>query len=131
MRRLETELQQNRSQWSVDTLRGLRPFVLEVALGADEKCSARGSLVEFGGVLPASRERTSRGWIRCKELWRETLSGGVHFRRSVECWKEWWVMWRRVAAGLKPGQQSEIWGQANRLLGGKESRRPQVGARPG
>ena len=120
MRRLETELQQNRSQWSVDTLRGLWPLVLEVASERTRRRSARGSLVEFGGVLPASRERTSRGW----DPLQGALAGNTERWCSFQAFGG--VLERVVGdvapgcGGLEPGQQSEIWGQANRLLGGKK-----------
>jgi molecular chaperone DnaK (HSP70) len=42
--------------------------------------------------------------LRVKQLWKIYLQGAV-FDRKPRVRLEWWIMWRRVAAGLTQGQQ--------------------------
>ena len=45
--------------------------------------------------------------IRMKEIWRLHHHGPAH-ANSPQVGSEWWIMWRRVAAGLTPGQQKQF-----------------------
>jgi molecular chaperone DnaK (HSP70) len=45
---------------------------------------------------------------RCEQtfrLWGE----GVNARTETSVWREYWIMWRRIAAGLDESQQQEMW----------------------
>ncbi len=44
---------------------------------------------------------------RVKQVWRLYKNGPVYTKNpQVRC--EWWILWRRVAGGLRPGQQRQI-----------------------
>jgi hypothetical protein len=34
---------------------------------------------------------------------------GVRYPKEVQCWAEWWILWRRVAAGLSRQHHDEIY----------------------
>ena len=42
-----------------------------------------------------------------KALW-PLFHQGVKHTRDVQCWAEWWILWRRVAAGLSRPHHEEI-----------------------
>ncbi len=44
---------------------------------------------------------------RIAKLWKIYKSGPVH-GSNVQVRSEWWIMWRRVAGGLKPGHQRQF-----------------------
>ena len=44
---------------------------------------------------------------RIKKLWKIYKKGPIHANAS-QVRAEWWIMWRRVAAGLSPGQQRQF-----------------------
>jgi hypothetical protein len=44
---------------------------------------------------------------RIKKLWKTYKKGPQH-HGQIQVRAEWWIMWRRVAAGLSPGQQRQI-----------------------
>ena len=44
---------------------------------------------------------------RLREIWK-LYPQGVQFHRQDQCRLEWWIFWRRVAGGLKAGQQWHI-----------------------
>lgn len=47
---------------------------------------------------------------RVKQVWK-IFSQGLVFPRQVQCRLEWWILWRRIAGGLTPGQQLRIYQQ--------------------
>lgn len=56
---------------------------------------------------------------RMKQLWR-LYPGGTAFARHSRVRMEWWIMWRRVAAGLTPGQQRQFYQDVSAFLLGKK-----------
>jgi hypothetical protein len=44
---------------------------------------------------------------RIKAVW-PTFHQGVKFTKDLQCWADWWVLWRRVAAGLNKAHHDEI-----------------------
>lgn len=58
--------------------------------------------------------------IRMKAIWRLHKRGPAH-ANQVQVRNEWWIMWRRVAAGLTPGQQRQFIQELSSLLIPKKS----------
>ncbi len=56
---------------------------------------------------------------RMRQLWR-LYPGGAAFARHPRVRLEWWIMWRRVAAGLTPGQQRQFFQDVSAFLLGKK-----------
>jgi molecular chaperone DnaK (HSP70) len=56
--------------------------------------------------------RPGRGFpldeMRIKALW-PVFHLGVRHTKDVQCWAEWWILWRRVAAGLSRPHHDEIY----------------------
>ncbi len=45
--------------------------------------------------------------VRMKTIWR-LYAKGLAFANQAQARVEWWILWRRVAAGLTPGQQRQF-----------------------
>jgi hypothetical protein len=58
---------------------------------------------------------------RLKKLWKIYKKGPV-FSNTTQVKKEWWIMWRRVAAGLTPGQQRQFFQDLALILDPKNPR---------
>ncbi|MBU1170225.1 MAG: hsp70 family protein [Proteobacteria bacterium] len=58
---------------------------------------------------------------RIKRLWAIYKKGPV-FANNTQVNKEWWIMWRRVAAGLTPGQQRQFFQDQVLILDPKNTR---------
>ncbi|MGD2012059.1 MAG: Hsp70 family protein, partial [Desulfobacterales bacterium] len=56
---------------------------------------------------------------RMRQLWR-LYPGGTGFARHPRVRLEWWIMWRRIAAGLTPGQQRQFFQDVSAFLLGKK-----------
>ncbi|MBX6311691.1 MAG: hsp70 family protein [Isosphaeraceae bacterium] len=46
--------------------------------------------------------------VRIKTLW-PAFHAGVRHVKDLQCWAEWWILWRRVAAGLNRAHHEEIY----------------------
>jgi molecular chaperone DnaK (HSP70) len=45
--------------------------------------------------------------LRIKSLW-SLFHAGVKHVKDLQCWAEWWIAWRRIAAGLNRAHHEEI-----------------------
>ena len=52
---------------------------------------------------------------RVKKIWK-LYKPGVTFPKKPQVQLEWWIFWRRMAAGLKPGHQRQILQDLNGIL---------------
>ncbi len=53
--------------------------------------------------------------LRMREMWKMWFDG-IRHNRNAQVVAEWWVMWRRIAAGLKPGHQNTVANTLRKLL---------------
>jgi hypothetical protein len=63
--------------------------------------------------------RPGRGFplddIRIKALW-PIFHQSVKHTKDVQCWAEWWILWRRVAAGLSRAHHEEVFRRLSPFL---------------
>jgi molecular chaperone DnaK (HSP70) len=107
-RRIETQVEQTRTNWPLSFLRSLADQLIELAdqrrLSPDHEtrwlnltgfCMRPG----FGDAFDNDRIR---------KLWKVYL-GGLAFDKAPQNRLEWWIFIRRIAAGLKAGQQRQFY----------------------
>jgi DNA-K related protein len=107
VKRLEELLDVPRDQWPPSALRAFwEPLrdLLEQRTKSPQHESRWFNLAGFS-------LRPGRGYpldeIRLKALW-PLFHQGVRHQKDVQCWAEWWILWRRVAAGLSRQHHDEI-----------------------
>lgn len=107
VRRLEQMLDAPRDEWPPSALRSFWEPLRDLA--DDRLKGPRHEARWFnlaGFVL-----RPGRGFplddLRIKALWH-VFHQGVRHQKDVQCWAEWWILWRRVAAGLNRRHHDEI-----------------------
>ena len=108
VKRLEEVLDAPRDQWPPSALRALWEPLRDLAdhrLKTPQHESRWFNLAGF--VL-----RPGRGFpldeIRIKALW-PFFHQGARYTKEVQCWAEWWILWRRVASGLSRPHHEEIY----------------------
>ena len=107
IKRLEETLDVPRDQWPPSALRALWEPLRDQA---DQRL--RGPRHESRWFnLAGYCLRPGTGFpldeIRIKALW-PVFHLGVKHVKDLQCWAEWWILWRRVAAGLSKPHHEEI-----------------------
>ena len=113
---LETALGYGKDAWPMAAIRKLCDVILEVADG--RKKSARFEarwLNLFGFCLRPGFGAPLDDW-RMDQA-RKIYMAGLAFPKETQCQVEWLVLWRRVAGGLKAGQQLELYHRYVSVLG--------------
>ena len=96
-----------REGWPLSLLRDLADTLLDDA--AARKASAEDESRWMNLLGYCLRPGMGEGFDphRVKKLWKIYKKGPVH-TNAPQVRAEWWIMWRRVAAGLSPGQQRQF-----------------------
>jgi hypothetical protein len=107
VKRLEEVLDVPRDQWPPSALRACWEPLLELAEKRQKSPRHESRWVNLAGFFL----RPGRGFpldeLRMKALW-PLFHQGVKHTRDVQCWAEWWILWRRVAAGLSRPHHEEV-----------------------
>ena len=107
MKALEADLHAKRDAWPLAALRPMSEQLLELAdrRGLSAPIEARWlNLVGF--CLRPGAGYPLDDW-RVKQLWKVHAPGLLH-PSNDPCELNWWILWRRVAAGLTRGHQEEL-----------------------
>jgi molecular chaperone DnaK (HSP70) len=130
VKRLEELLEVPREEWPPSALRAMWEPLVEVA--EQRLKSPRHESRWFN--LAGFALRPGRGFpldeVRIKVLW-PIFHQGTRHAKDVQCWAEWWILWRRVAAGLARQHHEEIYRRlAPFLLPAKGSNPAKKAGRP-
>ncbi len=107
IKRLEEVLDEPRDRWPPSALRAFWEPLRELADHRLKSPQHESRWLNLAGFSL----RPGRGFplddVRIKSLW-PIFSQGVRHVKDVQCWAEWWILWRRVAAGLAQAHHEEI-----------------------
>jgi hypothetical protein len=108
IKRLEELIDVPRDQWPPSALRAWWEPLRDLA---DQRLKSPQHESRWFNLAGFSL-RPGRGYaldeIRLKALW-PVFHQGVKHTKDVQCWAEWWILWRRVAAGLSRQHHDEIY----------------------
>ena len=100
VKRLEEVLDVPREAWPPSALRAMWEPLLASAEKRLKSPQHESRWFNLAGFFL----RPGRGFplddVRIKALW-PIFHQGVKHVKDVQCWAEWWILWRRVAAGLR------------------------------
>ena len=122
MRELEKILGQGRQRWDLAGNRKIFDLVLphidqrDLSAAHEERC-----LNLCGFCLRPGIGAPGDDW-RCKRI-MALLPTGIHYERNVQSWLQWWILWRRIAAGLNANQQLQVFRQAEPYLAAAASKK--------
>ena len=107
IKRLEEVLEEPRDQWPPSALRAFWEPLKDLADHRLKSPQHESRWLNLAGFAL----RPGRGFpldeVRIKALW-PIFSQGVRHSKEVQVWAEWWILWRRVAAGLARAHHEEI-----------------------
>ncbi len=112
VKRLARALGSSRNRWPTSLLRRMWEALMEVEPGRRRSPSHEARWLNLLGFsLRPGYGLAVDDW-RVAETWRTLLGKLVH--PASMCRTEWWILWRRIAAGLASGQQQAL---ADPLMG--------------
>jgi hypothetical protein len=130
VKRLEEALDAPREQWPPSALRALWGPLREVAEHRLKSPQHEARWLNLAGYFLRPGVGYPLDDVRIKALW-PIFHAGLKHLKETQCWVEWWVLWRRVAAGLNRTHHDEIYRRLQPYLlppkggaGGKKPPRP-------
>jgi len=109
LKHLEAELDMPRHEWPPSLLRPAFEELMRL-----DKARGKGPVVEarwlniLGFSLRPGKGYSADDW-RVDRAWR-FFRNHVQHPKNAMCCAEWWIFWRRIAAGLSAGRQADIAG---------------------
>ncbi len=119
---LSQAIEMERDLWPLSILRALCDHLIELSPSRAKAPSYEARWFNLTGfcLRPGAGEATDP-W-RIKALW-PLFFKGLFFAKDQQCRHEWWIFWRRIAAGLTKGQQEQILSLMTPVLLPKTSKR--------
>jgi hypothetical protein len=108
VKRLEEVLDVSRDQWPPSALRALWEPLRDCADERFQSARHESRWLNLAGYCLRPGVGYPLDEVRLKALW-PVFHQGVRHVKDVQCWTEWWVLWRRVAAGLARPHHDEIY----------------------
>ncbi len=113
VKRLDEVLDVPRGQWPPGALRALWEPLRDCADSRFKSPRHESRWLNLAGYCLRPGVGFPLDEVRVKALW-PAFHQGVRHTKDVQCWTEWWVLWRRVAAGLARPHHDEVY---RRLVG--------------
>lgn len=107
IRRLEERLEASRDQWPPSALRAFWDPLRDLAEERNRGPRHESRWMNLVGYCLRPGAGYPLDDSRMKALW-PTFHQGVKHVRDPQCWAEWWILWRRVSAGLSKAHHEEI-----------------------
>jgi molecular chaperone DnaK (HSP70) len=108
IKRLEEVLDVPRDQWPSSALRSLWEPLREQADQRFKSPKHESRWYNLAGFCLRPGAGYPLDETRMKALW-PTFHQGVRHTKDLQCWAEWWILWRRVAAGLGRAHHDEVY----------------------
>ncbi len=122
MKRLNTALNLDKILWPLFTIRKMGDLLIKKKGKRETTPKHEARWLNLAGFLLRPGFGYSLDDWRMKELWK-IFPEGLKHSRDAQCRIEWWILWRRVAAGLTDIQQDIVFKQiAQWLLPSKKKR---------
>ena len=115
IKRLEEVLDLPRDQWPPSALRALWEPLRDLAEQRFKTPRHESRWLNLAGFCLRPGTGYPLDEVRVKALW-PVFHQGVRHAKDVQCWTEWWVLWRRLAAGLSRSHHDEVYRRLAPLL---------------
>ena len=107
VKRLEELLDAPRDQWPPSALRSLWEPLRDLADRRNRSPRHESRWFNLAGFCLRPGTGYPLDEVRIKALW-PVFHQGVRHVKDLQCWAEFWILWRRVAAGLSRAHHDEI-----------------------
>ena len=104
---IEAALASKKSEWSLSQLRTLWDFLRSGATRRSRSLDHEAAWLHLAGYVLRPGMGDSSDSLRIGDLW-QVFQQGLCFPDSAKCLVQWFIMWRRVSAGLSAEQQERL-----------------------
>ncbi|MDR3636635.1 MAG: hsp70 family protein, partial [Isosphaeraceae bacterium] len=108
IKRLEDAIDAPRDQWPPSALRALWEPLRDLAEQRNKSPRHESRWFNLAGFCLRPGIGFPLDEARIKALW-PVFHQGVRHTKDLQCWAEWWILWRRVTAGLNRAHHDEIY----------------------
>jgi len=115
-------LDRPRDKWPLSLLRTLADTLLELESAGKKSAEAESRWMNLLGFCLRPGIGEGLDPHRVKTLWKSYKKGPIH-ATAPQVRLEWWILWRRVAAGLTAGQQRQVYQDIGSFLVPKKKSR--------
>ena len=105
-KRIAASLEISRKDWPTSLLRSLWETLMEIETERRRSVEHEARWLNLLGFSLRPGFGFALDDWRVAETWRVVQANLFH--AAPRCWAEWWILWRRVAGGLTPGQQTAL-----------------------
>ncbi|MBW2248355.1 MAG: hsp70 family protein [Deltaproteobacteria bacterium] len=106
-RDISKHVERPKEQWPLTFIRRMADDLIELESVRTGSAVSESRWLNFLGFCMRPGFADSLDPIRMKKIWQIYIQGMCH-PNHLQVQSEWWIMWRRVAGGLKPGQQRQF-----------------------
>lgn len=107
VKNLAADLDKPRDHWPLGLIRNLADTLLKHADARRADAEFEHRWLNLTGFMMRPGFGDVYDPQRIKRLWKIHHSGLIH-EKTAQVRAEWWIMWRRIAGGLNPGQQRQF-----------------------
>jgi hypothetical protein len=107
-RQIEAQVEQTKANWPLSFLRALADQLIELADQRRWSSNHEARWLNLTGFCMRPGFGDAFDNDRIRKLWKVYL-GGLVFDKAPQNRLEWWIFIRRIAAGLKAGQQRQFY----------------------
>jgi hypothetical protein len=114
-RDISKHVERPKEQWPLTFIRRMADDLIEPESVRTGSAVSESRWLNFLGFCMRPGFADALDPIRMKKIWQIYIQGMCH-PNHLQVQSEWWIMWRRVAGGLKPGQQRQFFQDLTPLL---------------
>lgn len=116
-----------REQWPLRLLRDLADQLIQLLPRRTQSPAHEARWMNLTGYCLRPGFGDSLDPERIQRIWKIFAQGPAH-PKHAQVQSEWWILWRRLAGGLTPGQQRQLSQAWTRLLQPKKGKKPRFSA---
>ncbi|WP_092209760.1 Hsp70 family protein [Desulfoluna spongiiphila] len=104
-----------KNSWPLSFIRDLSDILLDEKAHRERAAEFEARWLNLTGYCLRPGSGHGMDEQRMKKVWK-LFRGGPVFDRNNQVRGEWWILWRRLAAGLNPGQQRQFFQEVSPLV---------------
>jgi hypothetical protein len=112
---LSTAVDIQKNKWPLSFIRDLSDTLLDETKARERAADFEARWLNLTGYCLRPGSGHGMDEQRIKKVWKLFRNGPV-FSSNNQVRGEWWILWRRLAAGLNPGQQRQFFQEVSPLV---------------